>query len=83
MLADYRNEIMNHSESVHSPKTTSNYRTTFKYLLRPFGNIPLSSLTKSGVEDYIEKRIRRTSVYARRKDLAYLSAFFKFVIDRK
>lgn len=55
-LAEFGNEIVKHSESVHSPKTTSNYRTTFKYLLYHFGNVLLSTFTKPFIEDYIEER---------------------------
>jgi integrase/recombinase XerD len=82
-LSEFMVEILNHSESVHSPKTTSNYRTTFKSLINHFGDVQLSTLTKANIENYIEKRIYETSIYAGRKDLAYLSASFRYAVNRK
>jgi integrase len=76
-------EILKHSESVHSPKTTSNYGTTFRAFLKHFGDVQLGSIMKVDIQNYIEKRIRETSIYAGRKDLAYLSASFRYAADRK
>ncbi|MFZ1082315.1 MAG: site-specific integrase [Candidatus Kryptoniota bacterium] len=82
-LEEFKKEILIHSESMHSPKTTADYRTTFNSVISHFGNIQLGSMTNADIERYIEMRVRKTSIYAARKDIAYLSSAFNFAITRK
>jgi hypothetical protein len=42
-LSEFKGEILSHSGSVHSPKTTKNYRTTFNAMMEHFGEVQVAS----------------------------------------
>lgn len=81
-LEKFRFELLKHSESIHSARTTADFKTTFNGLVNQFGDIQLSSLSRTNIETYIERRIRNTSVYAARKDIAYISSALEFAVSR-
>lgn len=73
-LEDFRSVYLKYSESYHTWRTTLTYKTTFNSLLKYFGNIPLSELTKIKIEEYIQFKIRNVSLYCARKDLINIKA---------
>ena len=73
-LKDFRFEYLKHSESYHTWRTTINLKTTFNSLLKYFGNVSLSDLTKIKIEEYIRYKIRTVSIYCARKDLINIKA---------
>ena len=73
-IKDFRFEYLKHSESYHTWKTTINLKTTFNSLLKYFGNIPLTDLTKIKIEEYIRYKLRTVSIYCARKDLINIKA---------
>ncbi len=81
-LTRLRLEIQKHSETLNTWKTTCDYGTTFNALIKHFGDLPVGELTRAMLEEYVLERIRKTSVYAGRKDIAYMSAAFNFAVNR-
>lgn len=73
-LKDFRFEYLRYSESYHTWRTTLTYKTTFNSLLKYYGNLPLSELTKKKIEEYIQYKIRNISFYCARKDLINIKA---------
>jgi len=76
-------EFLKHSETMHTYKTTKTFKTSFKYLLKYFGNINLSEITHSDMLKYFENRINTSSVFAARKDLINISSSFNFAVSHK
>jgi integrase len=79
-LREFQFHYFRYAESVFTVKTCSSCKTTFNFLIRYFGNIQLSELTTKNLEEYLYIRRRDRSVYAARKDYAYLSAAFNKAI---
>ena len=73
-LKDFRFEYLKYSESYHTYRTSLTYKTTFNSLLKYFGNINLSDLTKKKIEEYTQYKIRNVSLYCARKDLINIKA---------
>jgi site-specific recombinase XerD len=74
--------FLRYSEHLYTSKTLEVYKATFNFLLKHFGDIPLSELTGPKIEDYIFKRLRESSIYAAQHDLSNLScAFYKAIRD--
>ena len=48
-LSKFRFEFLKHSEAIHSPKTTKTFVTTFKYMLKFFGDPIISDLTERDI----------------------------------
>lgn len=81
-LYEFRWKYLIYSESIHTPKTNKCFKTSFKFLMNYFGNIPLTDLTSSRIEDYLQHRIHSSSLFAARRDFINLSsAFSKAVRD--
>ncbi len=71
-----------YSESIHSPNTTSTFKTTFNSVLKYFGDRPLSELLNLKIKEFLQYKIKTVSKYQARKDLINLSsAFNKAVAD--
>lgn len=68
--------FMRSSEPYYTDKTMKVYKSTFKLALNHFGNIQLTDLSTQVIENYLHTRIRETSIYAARKDLANFSCAF-------
>ena len=73
-LKEFRWEFLKASESYHSWKTTLDYRSTFNELERHFGNILLSDITRNGVEEFIQKKIKAHSLHTGRRHLINIKA---------
>lgn len=82
-LKDFRFEYLKYSESIHSPKTSKAYKTSFGFLIKYFGNTKLTDISKSKLMDYFQKRIREASIYQARKDLINLSSAFNWAIEKR
>ena len=75
-LKDFFWKFLMYSEAVHSPNSTKTFKTTFNSVLKYFGNITLTSLTKPKINEYLENKTRMVSRYQARKDLINLSSAF-------
>lgn len=80
-LKEFRWEYLKYSESFHSWKTTLTYKTTFNMLLKFFGDIPLSELSRKKIEEFIQHQIRNSSVYSGRKDLINIKASLNWAVQ--
>jgi integrase len=75
-LKEFSFNFMRNSEPYYTDKTMSVYKSTFKLALNHFGNVQLSELTTQQIENYLHLRIKETSIFAARKDLANFSCSF-------
>lgn len=75
-LLEFRWKYLIYSESIHTPKTNKGFKTSFKFFINHFGNIPLSEITSLKIEEYLQKRIHNSSLYAARRDYINLSSSF-------
>jgi len=73
-VKDFTFQFLKYSESVHSPKTTKAFKTTFKYWIEYFGNIQLSEIDHKKLSEYFQYRINNTSIFAARKDFINISS---------
>ncbi len=81
-LKEFRWKYLLYSESIHTAKTNKGFKSSFKFILDYFGNVQLSEITSLKIEDYLQYRIRSSSLFAARKDFINLSsAFTKAVRD--
>jgi len=80
-LKDFSFKYLKYSELSHTWKTTLTYRTTFNLMIEYLGNIQLSELTKSSIEDFISYRIKKVSAYAGRKDLINIKAMLNWAVE--
>jgi integrase len=78
LLKEFIWEYLKYSESMHTWKTTSTYKTTFNSLIEIVGNVKLSSITQNILSDFINSKLRNSSVYVARKDLINLKASFNW-----
>jgi site-specific recombinase XerD len=76
ILKEYQWEFLKASESLHSWKTTRDYRSTFNELEKYFGNLQLCQFTQKGIEEFIQKKIREKSIYTGRRHLINIKALF-------
>ena len=81
-LTKFRDEFLEHSLTIHSEKTTNDYRLLFTALARHFGDLQLTGFMRSTIENYVEGRLRDTSPYTARRELAYLSSMFNYAIPK-
>lgn len=82
-LEQFRFKMLKRLELTHSAKTCKCYHTSFKYLISYFGNVQLNEISKSKIQDYLESRIKETSIYAARKDLINLKAALNIAVEDK
>lgn len=75
-LKEFSFNFLRSSEPYYTDKTMKVYKSTFKLALNHFGNIQLTDLSTQTIENYLHTRIRETSVFAARKDLANFSCAF-------
>ena len=82
-LKDFAFNFLRYSEPFYTSKTMEVYKATFNFLKKHFGeNTQLSELTTPKVEEYLFTRLKQSSIFAARHDLANLScAFNKAVRD--
>ena len=80
-LKEFSFKYLKYSELSHTWKTTLTYRTTFNIMIKYLGNIQLSELTKSSIEDFISYRVKRVSAYAGRKDLINIKAMLNWAVE--
>ncbi len=82
-LEQFRFKILKRCELTHSNKTCKCYHTSFKYLIKYFGNVQLNEISRTKMQDYLESRIKETSIYAARKDLINLKAALNIAVEDK
>lgn len=75
-LKEFSFNFLRSSEPYYTDKTMKVYKSTFKLALNHFGNIQLTDLSTQTIENYLHTRIRETSIFAARKDLANFSCAF-------
>ena len=80
-LNKFRWEFLKASESYHSWKTTLDYRSTFNELEKVFGNVQLTELTRKGIEEFIQKKIRDHSLYTGRRCLINIKALLNKAVS--
>lgn len=81
-LKNFIFDFLRYSESIHSQNTTNTFKTTFNSAIKYFGDVQLTTLSHSKIQEYISFKIRTVSKYQARKDLTNLSsAFNKAVSD--
>ncbi len=78
-LKDFAYEYLKYSESVHSWKTTKDYKNTFNQLLKYFGNILLIDISTRKLNSFLQFR-SKTSLYVSSKDLRYLRSAFNWAM---
>ena len=76
-------EYLKYSELVHSPNTTSTFKTTFNSFKKYFGSVALLSLDESKIQEFIQYKIKTVSKYQARKDLINLSSAFNKAVTEK
>lgn len=79
-LNDIKQKFLIHSESIHSPKTNRDYKLTFDKFLHFTGNQIVSEITANQVNEYLQFRIKDSSLYQGRKDYINLKSFFNWCI---
>jgi integrase len=67
-------EFLKYSESMHSLKTTLDYKSTFKALVKYLGNIRLTELNLKNIEEFIQYKIREKSLHTGRRHLINIKA---------
>jgi len=82
-LKTLRWEYLKYSESYHTWKTTLTYRTTFNKVLKHYGNIQLTELTRKNIEGYIQKEIRTVSIHSARKELINIKSFLNWSVKNE
>ena len=55
-LKEFKEEYLFYSVATHTPKTTHGIKNSFTFLLRYLGNINLSDITKTKMENYLQQR---------------------------
>ena len=60
-------------EPHYTNKTMETSKSSFRIILKHFGDIPLTDLTTQQIESFLLKRVNETSVYGPRKDFSVLS----------
>jgi integrase len=80
-LMAFRFKFLKHSETVHAPKTTKTFVTTFKYLLAFIGNVQLVEITEKSIRCFIEYRMKNPSLYQARKDLINISSSSNWAVQ--
>lgn len=81
-LKSFLFEYLKHSEVIHSINTTKSIKSTVNALQNYFGDIPLSTVNKQKINEYISVRIKKASVYVGKSEKAYLSGIFKYAISK-
>ena len=79
-LKDFTWEYLKYSEVIHSPKTNYTVKYFVKSLLKYYPSIEVGDLNQKMVLDYIQFRLRTTTPYTAKRELAYLSAMCKWGI---
>jgi len=79
-LNDIKQKFLIHSESIHSPKTNRDYKLTLEKFLKFNGNHIVSEITANQVNEYLQFRIKDSSLYQGRKDYINLKSFFNWCI---
>lgn len=77
-LKDIKQKFLIHSETIHSDKTNRDYKLTLSKFLHFTGNKIVSDITVNQVNEYLQFRIKESSVYQGRKDFIYLKSFFNW-----
>jgi site-specific recombinase XerD len=81
-LSKLRDEFLEYSKTVHTQKTLAGFRGVFSQLLGAYGDLQLCNLTRSTVDNHIEKRLKEVSAYAARTTFTYLSSVFSYAITK-
>jgi len=75
-LKQFRWKFLKYSESIHAWKTTLDYKSTFNEMESYFGNILLTEFTHRSIEEFIQMKIRKVSLYTGRRHLINIKAMF-------
>ncbi|MEE9432514.1 MAG: tyrosine-type recombinase/integrase [Melioribacteraceae bacterium] len=80
-FSKYSWKFLKYSESVHSEKSSRNFKRTFKYFMNFTGDLDLIDITRKSVIEYLDYRVRNPSIYQARIDLINLSSAFNRAIS--
>jgi integrase len=75
-LKSFSWEFLKYSESIHSWKTTLDYKSTFNEMKKYFGDILLTEFNQRNIEEFIQYKIRKVSLYSGRRHLINIKAMF-------
>ena len=75
-------DFLVYSELTHSPKTVLSQKTTYHELIKFFPDMQIKELTKDKIMDFIQYRLRKTSPYAVKRDINFLSSSFYWGIQK-
>lgn len=81
MLKQFIHEFMKYSETAHTIMTYRDYKNTFRFVERYFGNIDVKQLNQAKIQAYVDHRIRNSSFLQARKDLITLKSAFNKLIS--
>ena len=80
-LQEFNQRFLDYSKTVHTPKTHKAYSLTHSFVEKFFGEVSLTEITPSRMNDYFEQRIKNSSIYQARKDLICLNSLFNKAIS--
>lgn len=75
-LKSFSWKFLKYSESIHSWKTTLDYKSTFNEMEKYFGDIQLSEFTQMTIEEFIQMKIHKASLHTGRRHLINIKAMF-------
>lgn len=81
-LKKFKFEFIKYSETIHSIKHTKSLIASFNMLIKYYGDIALTELTREKLQEYIEHRLRNLSPYAVKRDIANFSSSFNWGISK-
>jgi integrase len=76
-IVQFQFRYFRYIEPIYTTKTLKGIKSSFRMLIKHFGDINIYLLTKEKMEDYLYARLKATSPYSVRKDYVYLSQAFK------
>jgi integrase len=79
----FKIKFLAYSETIYSWNHTKSMHSVLNGFHSYYGNVTLSTLTKSQVQTYIEHRLKKVSPHAVRRDIHTLSSAFKWAITKK
>ncbi|MEO7356800.1 MAG: tyrosine-type recombinase/integrase [Ignavibacteria bacterium] len=80
-LSDVRERIISHYKMNNAHNTFLSYRNSFDSLMRVIANKPISSIGKSDIEDFKNKRSKEVNLISTNIDIRNIKAMFNKMIE--
>ena len=81
-LQDFINKFLYYSSSIHTYKTSKDYKSELNILMKFAGNIQVNDFNYKKVSEYVRERGRK-SIYASSKSLRYLKSIFNWAVSEQ